>query len=90
MLAMKGFKSFIQILNPQTEEEWNHFTQVLLRVLHDCRLINIKGIQNLSAAIGPSRNFLEFITNSRGIRDINEPVDINFITNQLLIQKFCL
>jgi hypothetical protein len=70
MLAIKGFKSFIQILNPQTEEEWNNFTQVLLRVVQDCRLVNIKGIQNLSDTIGPSRNFLELITHSRGIRDI--------------------
>lgn len=45
MLSIKGFKSFIQVLNPQTEEEWNIFTQVLLRVTEDCRLQQIKGIK---------------------------------------------
>ena len=46
MLAIKGFKAFIQVLNPQTEEEWNNFTQVLLRVTQDCRLLHIQGIQH--------------------------------------------
>jgi hypothetical protein len=68
MLTIKGFKSFIQVLNPQTEEEWNNFTQVLLRVTQDSRLARVHGIQQTLESVGPSRNFLESITHSRRLR----------------------
>lgn len=90
MIAIKGFKSFVQVLNPQTEEEWNNFTQVLLRVIQDCRLSAIEGIQKTSEVVGPSKNFLELVTHSRGIKEVGEPLNIQQITNQLLVQKQCL
>lgn len=33
---------------------------------------------------------LELITHSRGIRDIGDPIDAEYLTNQLIVQKLCV
>jgi hypothetical protein len=91
MIAMKGVKSFMQILNPHTEEEWVHFTEVMMRVIGDCRLGGIEVVKRAAVAVGEPRDMLEMISGSRRIREVaGEAIDAEYLTNQLIIQKMCV
>mgnify|MGYP003511717403 CR=1 FL=1 len=46
-IAIKGIKTFIQILNPQKYDEWKDITGVLIEIMNASRTKNIQVIEDI-------------------------------------------
>lgn len=59
-IAIKGIKTFIQILNPQKYEEWKDVTGVLIEIMNASRTKNIKAIEDIKKEVS-DLNIMELI-----------------------------
>ena len=86
ILAIKGIKTFIQILNPQQESEWQDVSSVLVEIVEASRTKNIEPIEQIKIKMAQVY-ILDLISSSSLLPEFEQLPDTQRIMNKLIIQK---